>query len=208
MDVTDKRMEPNQERGPGNPDEARILAVDLGSRRIGLALSDPLGLTAQGLETMERRNKRQNMNYLKSLARRHGVKLILIGDPMNMDGSRGPAAEAAEAFAASLRNHVEAEVRLWDERLTTVEADRVLREAGVRREERAKRVDQVAAVVLLESFLQTQRTASHAAGHVSEGAADQAAGSVAEHVSNEAINEATDEAANEAINDPSEGSRA
>ena len=166
MDVTEKQTEPDQELSPREPGEAKILAVDLGSRRIGLALSDPLGLTAQGLETIERRNKRQNMNYLKSMARRHGVKLILIGDPMNMDGSRGPAAEAAEAFAASLRDYVKAEVQMWDERLTTVEAYRVLQESGVRRKARAKRVDQVAAVVLLESYLETQRTEKQIAGHV------------------------------------------
>lgn len=148
--------EPEAARGP-SAEEGRVLAIDLGRRRIGLAVSDPLRLTAQGLPTMERRDKRQNLNYLKSLARRHGVSLVVVGNSINMDGSAGPQSAAARDFAGELEQHLELEVRLWDERLTSVEANRVLRESGLRPAERAKAVDQVAAVLLLQNFLEAQR---------------------------------------------------
>ena len=146
-------MAPGAERaGPG-----RVLAIDWGERRMGLAVSDPLRLTAQGLPTVERRNRREDMNYLKSLARRNDVSLIIVGNPINMDGSAGPPSMAASEFASKLGKHLALPVRMWDERLTSVEANRVLREAGLRPEQRARSVDQVAAVLLLESFLESQR---------------------------------------------------
>ena len=139
--------------------EGRVLAIDLGERRMGLAVSDPLGLTAQGLPTVERRNRREDMNYLKSLARRHGVSAIIVGNPINMDGTAGPQSEAARQFASRLERHVELPVQLWDERLTSVEANRVLREGGLDHEDRARAVDQVAAVLLLQNFLEAKRLA-------------------------------------------------
>jgi putative Holliday junction resolvase len=138
----------------------RVLAIDLGDRRMGLALSDPLGLTAQGLPTVERRNRREDMNYLKSLARKNAVSTIVLGNPLNMDGSQGRQSAEAVEFASKLRKHLNLEVRLWDERLTSVEANRLLREAGLGPEHRARSVDQVAAVLLLENFLETQKIAS------------------------------------------------
>lgn len=149
---TEHSTRPSSEAG-------RVLAIDLGERRMGLALSDPLRMTARGLPTAERRNRREDMNYLKSLARRHDVTAIVIGDPINMDGTVGPASAAAREFASKLEKHLELEVRLWDERLTSVEAGRVLRQAGLRPQERARSVDQVAAVLLLENFLEAQRGA-------------------------------------------------
>jgi putative Holliday junction resolvase len=137
--------------------EGRVLAIDLGERRMGLALSDPLRLTAQGLPTVERRNRREDMNYLKSLARKRGVTLVIVGNPVNMDGSAGPPSVAAAEFAARLSRHLAMEVRLWDERLTSVQANRVLREAGLGPEQRSRAVDQVAAVLLLEGFLESLR---------------------------------------------------
>ena len=144
-----------QHLGPG-----RILAIDLGDRRMGLALSDPLGLTAQGLPTVERRNRREDMNYIQSLARRNDVSAIIVGNPINMDGTAGPQSMAASEFAAKLGKHLALEVRLWDERLTSVEANRVLRQAGLGPEQRAQSVDQVAAVLLLENFLEAQKGAA------------------------------------------------
>ncbi len=138
----------------------RVLAIDLGAKRLGLAMSDPLRIAAQGLPTAERRNRRENMNYLKSLAKRHEVSLIVVGHPINMDGSEGAQALAAREFAQRLRQHVGdpvREVRLWDERLTSVQANRVLRESGLSPAERAKAVDEVSAVLLLESFLDAER---------------------------------------------------
>jgi putative Holliday junction resolvase len=138
----------------------RVLAIDLGAKRLGLAVSDPLRIAAQGLPTAERRNRREDLNYLKSLAKRHEISLIVVGHPVNMDGSEGTQALAARQFAERLRKHLGdlvREVRLWDERLTTVEANRVLREAGLSAAERAKAVDEVSAVLLLESFLDAER---------------------------------------------------
>ena len=151
----------SEEPQPGAQHSApgRILAIDLGDRRMGLAISDPLRLTAQGLPTVERRNRREDMNYLRSLARRKDVAVIIVGNPINMDGTSGLRSVAANEFASKLEKHLELEVRLWDERLTSVEASRVLREAGVAPEQRAKSVDQVAAVLLLENFLEAQRRA-------------------------------------------------
>jgi len=140
--------------------KGRVLAIDLGDRRMGLALSDPLGLTAQGLPTAERRNRREDMNYLEFLARRNDVSTIIVGNPLNMDGTAGRQSVAASEFASKLQKHLALEVRLWDERLTSVEANRVLREAGLGPEQRAKSVDQVAAVLLLENFLEAQRRVS------------------------------------------------
>ena len=146
----------------------RVLAIDLGERRMGLAVSDPLRITAQGLPTVERRNRREDMNYLKSLARRHEVSVIVVGNPINMDGSVGPQSEAAREFAAKLARHLGMDVRLWDERLTSVEANRVLRGAGLGPAGRAKSVDQVAAVLLLESFLEAHRAPESAASTFNE----------------------------------------
>jgi putative pre-16S rRNA nuclease len=143
--------------GPKQRGSGRILAIDLGERRMGLAISDPLGLTAQGLPTIERRNRRQDMNYLKSLARRHDVSVVIVGNPMNMDGTAGPQSAAASAFASKLEKHLQLQVKLWDERLTSVEANRRLRESGLTPQERAKSVDQVAAVLLLENFMEAHR---------------------------------------------------
>ena len=145
----------------------RILAIDWGERRMGLALSDPLWLTAQGLPTAERRSKREDLNFLESLARRHEVTLILIGNPLNMDGSEGPPSAKARAFAAEVARRAGIAVELWDERLTSVEAEsrlggigksRAIRPTGRRnRNTRRRRVDQLSATILLQSYLDTRR---------------------------------------------------
>jgi len=137
----------------------RILAIDLGDRRMGLALSDPLRLTAQGLPTAERRNKRQDLNFLEVLTRRHHVFHVLVGNPLNMDGTTGPQSAKARAFAEELaqrlaQGHVA--VELWDERLTSVAAQQVLDERGVETAGSKGAVDQMAATILLQSFLDTQ----------------------------------------------------
>lgn len=131
----------------------RILALDLGKRRIGLALSDPLGITAQGLETLERKNIRTDLRALEALAAEHSVELFLLGDPLHMSGDAGAQAKWVRDFAADLERHTKLPVKLWDERLTTVAASRVLRESGISIEKRARAVDKLSAVILLQSYL-------------------------------------------------------
>lgn len=131
----------------------RILALDLGKRRIGLAVSDPLGITAQGLPTLERTNIRQDLDALAALVEQREVTLLLMGNPLHMSGKEGRQVEYTRDFAARLAEKTGLEVEFWDERLTTVEAQRVLRESGISIEKRARAVDRLAAVILLESYL-------------------------------------------------------
>ncbi len=139
-----------------NPGKGRILALDLGKKRIGLALSDPLGLTAQGLPSLERVNIRTDLSVLNRLAAEHDVRLFLIGHPLHMSGDEGRQAQQARDFAERLRERTGVEVRLWDERLTTVEAQRVLKSSGISIAKRAKAVDRLSAQILLESFLSSE----------------------------------------------------
>jgi putative Holliday junction resolvase len=136
-----------------NTATGRILALDLGRKRIGLALSDPLGITAQGLHTLQRTTIREDIAALEALAREHGVKLILLGHPLNMNGTEGRQARYTQDFAERLTGRTGLPVRFWDERMTSVEAGRVLRDSGISIEKRAKAVDRLAAVILLASFL-------------------------------------------------------
>jgi len=133
------------------------LALDLGKRRIGLALSDQLGITAQGLETLERTNIRSDLAQLARIISEYNVSRILIGNPLHMSGQEGRQAEHARDFGARLQAATGLPVEFWDERLTTVEAQRVLRQSGISIEKRAKAVDRLAAVILLESYLDSHR---------------------------------------------------
>jgi putative holliday junction resolvase len=135
--------------------QGRILALDLGRRRIGLAVSDELHITAQGLPTLERTNIREDLAKLSQLAAERGVASILIGNPVRMNGSEGTGSAWVREFAEKLEKHTGFRVRLWDERLTTVEAGRVLRESGISREKRGRAVDRLAAVILLQSYLES-----------------------------------------------------
>ena len=134
----------------------RVLALDLGKKRIGLAVSDELGLTAQGLETLARTNIREDLARISQLASQKGVSLILIGNPLHMSGREGRQAGYARDFGDRLHAASGIPVELWDERLTTVAAQRVLRESGISIEKRAKAVDRLAAVILLESYLDSR----------------------------------------------------
>jgi len=131
----------------------RILALDLGKKRIGLAVSDPLGITAQGLPNVERKNKRADLDRLARLAREKGVELFLLGNPINMSGREGRQSGWVREFADALGEYTGLPVKLWDERLTSVEASRVLRESGISIEKRAAAVDRLSAVILLQSYL-------------------------------------------------------
>lgn len=131
----------------------RILALDLGDRRVGVALSDPLGLTAQGLPTLERRSRKALIEAVRTLVERHGVERIVVGLPMNMDGTMGPRAREALAFAEKLGEAVGVAVDTWDERLTTVAAERALTEGRVAKSKRRGLVDRIAAQLILEGYL-------------------------------------------------------
>jgi len=131
----------------------RILALDVGLRRIGLALSDPLGITAQGIETLQRRNLRTDLATLCRLAGEHEVGLFLVGHPIHMSGDPSRQGELVREFAGQLEERCGLPVQLWDERLTTVEAGRVLRSSGISQEKRAKAIDRLSAVLILQSYL-------------------------------------------------------
>jgi putative Holliday junction resolvase len=131
----------------------RILALDVGKKRIGLALSDPLGITAQGLPNLVRKNKRSDLEEMQRIVAEHGVSLLLVGNPLHMSGVSGRQAEWVRDFAGDLAACTGLPVRLWDERLTTVEASRVLRESGIGIEKRARAIDRLSAVILLQSYL-------------------------------------------------------
>lgn len=136
---------------------ARILALDFGARRIGLAISDPLGLTAQGLPTLERSNREQDLAALLALAREREVTLWLMGLPLHLSGAEGAQAQKVRNFGARLAARSGLPVKYWDERLTTVSAQRVLREAELSLAKRRQAVDRLAAVVLLQSYLEAHR---------------------------------------------------
>lgn len=131
----------------------RILALDVGSRRIGLAVSDPLGITAQGLQTLQRKNKRADLEKLEAVIRQYDVRELVVGLPLRMSGAEGVQSERMTAFAEELRRRFQLPVHLWDERLTSAQANRILREAELSIEKRAKAVDRMAAVLILQGFL-------------------------------------------------------
>jgi putative holliday junction resolvase len=142
------------------PSAARILALDVGKKRIGLAVSDALGISAQGLPTFQRTRIREDLRQLAAVIRDREISLLLVGHPLHMSGTESRQAVYTREFAERLRNETGVPVVYWDERLTTVEAERVLREAHATLEQRKKAVDRLAAVLLLESYLDRQ----HAAG--------------------------------------------
>jgi putative Holliday junction resolvase len=135
------------------PLKTRILALDLGKKRIGLAISDPLGITAQGLPNLVRTQKRTDLAAIEQLARDREAGLILMGNPINMRGSEGRQSVWVREFADALHTRSGLPVKFWDERLTTVEASRVLRSSGISIEKRAAAVDRLSAVILLQSYL-------------------------------------------------------
>ncbi len=131
----------------------RILAIDYGTRRIGLAVSDALGLTAQGLETRERTNLDADLRHIAALAEEYAVERVIVGNPISARGSETAMSQQAAKFAEKLRRHVTCPVELFDERLTSAEAHRLLRESGIGIEKRRRAADRVAASLLLQTYL-------------------------------------------------------
>lgn len=132
----------------------RILALDLGSKRIGMAVSDALGLTATGLKVLESRGREKDLQAIREIIEEYEVDEIVVGHPINMNGSVGPLAEKSMAYAEMLHQETGLPVHLWDERLTTAAAHRVLLEADMSRKKRRDVVDKVAATLILQGYLQ------------------------------------------------------
>jgi putative Holliday junction resolvase len=154
---------PYHQTSSGGARKPRILGLDVGSRRIGVAISDPLGITAQGLETLQRRNRRLDLERLQQVVREYEVSEIVIGLPLRMSGAEGAQAEKMQTFAELLRGRFKLPVHLWDERLTSAQANRLLRETDMSIKRRGEVVDQMAAVLILQNFLDT-RSGCGAAG--------------------------------------------
>jgi putative holliday junction resolvase len=140
----------------GSP-HGRILALDVGKKRIGLAVSDALGISAQGMPTFQRVRIRDDLRRLKELVAEHDIQLLLIGKPLHMSGTASRQSVYTEEFGERLKEETGIPVVYWDERLTTVEAERVLREGNVSLDKRKQVIDRLAAVLLLESYLDAQR---------------------------------------------------
>ncbi|MGN0323898.1 MAG: Holliday junction resolvase RuvX [Oliverpabstia sp.] len=134
----------------------RILGLDYGSKTVGVAVSDPLGLTAQGVEIIRRKSEnklRQTLARIEELAAQYQVEKIVLGFPKNMNNTLGDRAEKSLELKETLERRTGLDVVMWDERLTTVAANRVLMETGVRRENRKEHVDEIAAIFILQGYL-------------------------------------------------------
>lgn len=138
----------------------RTLGLDVGERRIGVAISDPEERLAVPLRVLERRDATADARTIAELARREGVGRIVVGLPVSLSGTLGPQARQTQAFAERLRAATDAEVILYDERLSTAEADRHLRQLGMREREMRSRRDAVAAAIILQAYLDSRRTAA------------------------------------------------
>ncbi|HWZ45168.1 MAG TPA: Holliday junction resolvase RuvX [Candidatus Saccharimonadales bacterium] len=148
---------------------ARILAIDYGSRRMGLAVSDLLGITAQGIETLQRRNRRSDFGRLQRVIKDYEVREIVLGYPLRMNGEEGTQSQKVAAFAEELREYFHLPVHLWDERLTSAEANRLLRESEVSLERRTQAVDRMAATLILQSFLASRESKNFTTEHGGHG---------------------------------------
>jgi putative Holliday junction resolvase len=153
-------MENASSEAPIPQQRRRILALDFGSRTIGLAISDELGVTAQGLPTYRRSNKRNDLDHLRRMIKQYGIGELVMGLPLRMSGAEGIQSEKVHAFAEELRRKFKLPVHLYDERLTSVEANRLLRETEMSIRRRAEVVDQLAAVLILQSFLEFRKSSA------------------------------------------------
>lgn len=138
----------------------RIMGLDFGSKTVGVAVSDPLGITAQGVEIVRRKspNKlRQTLARIDELVKEYGVEELVLGYPKNMNGTEGERCEKTKEFKELLEKRTGLPVALWDERLTTVAADRSMMEAGLGRYERKEYVDEIAAIFILQGYMDARK---------------------------------------------------
>lgn len=141
----------------------RIMGLDFGSKTVGVAISDPLLITAQGIEIVRRKSEdklRQTLARIEQLIVEYEVEEIVLGLPKNMNDTLGERAEKTLVFKEMLERRTELPVHMWDERLTTVAADKAMMEAGIRREHRGEYVDQIAATFILQGFLDLRKQKS------------------------------------------------
>lgn len=131
----------------------RVMALDVGDKRTGAAISDELGITAQPLGVHQRTGYKSDLEWIRGFMKEYDIERLVVGLPLNMNGSRGERAMAAERYAEKLRADTGLEVSLWDERMTTMEAERFLIEAGMSRMKRKKKIDQTAASLILSGWL-------------------------------------------------------
>ena len=134
----------------------RILGLDVGTKRVGVAISDLLGITAQGMATLERNPEDKLLEDLATIAKEEGVKEIVIGLPINMNGTEGEGAITVRSFAKVVEEKLKLPIKLWDERMTTMEAKRVMIDADISRQKRKKHIDKLAAQLILQSYLATK----------------------------------------------------
>jgi putative pre-16S rRNA nuclease len=147
----------NETAVSGSSLEKRVLGLDVGSKTIGMAVSDPLGITAQGLQTYRRQNKRRDLEALRTVIQDYQVAEIVVGYPLRMSGATGTQSEKMAVFAEELRKKFQIPVHLWDERLTSAEANRVLRDSEMSIQRRGEVVDRLAAVLILQSWMEARR---------------------------------------------------
>ena len=131
----------------------RIMGLDIGDRTIGVAVSDLLGITAQGVQTIKRRNFQWDLQQLEKVIKKHGVGKIIVGLPKNMNGTIGAQGEKVLAFAEKLEKTTGIPVEAWDERLTSVSAEKFLLEGDMSRKKRKEVIDKIAAVIILQNYL-------------------------------------------------------
>lgn len=138
-----------------NGGDMKVLALDIGDVRIGLATSDPMGIIASGYDTYIRKNNEKDYEFIRDFVLKNRIEVVVLGLPINMDGTRGERVEIVEAFAEKLKEILNVKIVFNDERLTTVQAERMLIEHGVRRDKRKKVIDKVAATIILQNYLDT-----------------------------------------------------
>ncbi|MGZ3513054.1 MAG: Holliday junction resolvase RuvX [Thermodesulfobacteriota bacterium] len=135
----------------------RIMGLDIGTRTIGIAISDELGITAQGLKTLRRQSMEEDFKEIAAIIRQFEIEKIIVGLPQNMDGTLGTQAEKVLNWMEALKDRVEIPIATWDERLSTVGASRVLLEADLSRRKRKNVIDKLAAVLILQGYLDQSR---------------------------------------------------
>jgi len=145
----------------GNKNLMRIMGLDIGTHTVGIAISDELGLTAQGLKTLGRKSTEKDFAEIAAIVHQFGIEEIVVGLPKNMNGSLGTQAEFVLKWIEVLKENIQIPVVTWDERLSTVGASKVLLEADVSRKKRKKVIDKLAAVLILQGYLDQRRRPGH-----------------------------------------------